>query len=510
MDSMELEQNDLTPTTESSPSPRFSLSLFDKVMLGTIAVLTVILGGVLYRGDQVPLQVSRFSWEGKRVGVNDQFFTLSFNRPVNRSSIAENLTIDPPLPGKISWRGNQLFYTLSDLPIYGTNYQLKLPTLQPQASSESSPAPQSFVSLFSTRPRVLLHIGIDGEERGRLIMTDITDINQRKSTILTPRDIVVTDFEIYPDGDKVLFSAFEPIGRTSDVNPQQLYTVTTGLGEQSNPDAEPAGRLQRVLTADDYQNLQFSLSKDGKTIVVLRQNRNNPAETGLWVIPSNQPPRPLGIPGTEFVVSPEGKTVSVSQQGGVGIFPLTADGGNSQFLSGYLQSLGFSPDGQQQLMVRANPDYTRSLVLLDQQLQPQELFRTANPLLDCKFDPRQSNILYCLKIDLLVQEDGNYREEPFLSVINLEDKTELPLLALPNYREVQLSMSPDGVALLFDQVITAPPQLGNELTTEAQQAIIDGRVWLLPLPELEQPNPDESIKIAPEELEPGFKPQWIP
>ncbi|XTZ11584.1 MAG: hypothetical protein ACP8RL_05800, partial [cyanobacterium endosymbiont of Rhopalodia inflata] len=63
-------------------------------------------------------------------------------------------------------------------------------------------------------------------------------------------------------------------------------------------------------------------------------------------------------------------------------------------------------------------------------------------------------------------------------------------------------------ALLFDQVATMIPKSINDLITSEQQAIVDGQVWLLPLPELKES--DKTLKIKPEELEIGFKPQWLP
>jgi hypothetical protein len=59
------------------------------------------------------------------------------------------------------------------------------------------------------------------------------------------------------------------------------------------------------------------------------------------------------------------------------------------------------------------------------------------------------------------------------------------------------------VALLFDQVVA------QSATASAQnQGIIDGRVWLFPLPDLEMPK--ATIQVLPQELNPGFRPQWLP
>ena len=146
---------------------------FDWIVIGCILFLMLPILTLLTMGDQVPFQVQYFSWEGKKVGVKNKTFTLSFNRPVNTSSVEKNLIIEPPLPGRISWQGRTLIYTLDDPPIYGTNYQIKLENVQLSYQDEEI---KSFVSLFSTRDRVLAYIGIEGEEKGRLILYNILSL----------------------------------------------------------------------------------------------------------------------------------------------------------------------------------------------------------------------------------------------------------------------------------------------------------------------------------------------
>ncbi len=493
----------MTSTAEEKRPLWKRLELFDWLAVGSIFLLSFSLSIIGVRGEQIPLRVSRFSWEGKKVGVNDRLFTLTFNRPVNRQSVEQNLAIKPPLAGKISWQGQKLTYRLDDPPIYGTNYQIQLKNAR--RSYDNQPI-ESFVSLLSTRDRAFAYIGIEGEERGRLIVCNITDISQPRKTILTPSDLTVTDFQIYPNSDKILFSAVESSSRQG-LAEQQLYTVTTGLTLM--PDSarhQSAGRLERILDAAEYQNLAFDLSDNGKTMIVWRVRHSNRADSSLWLVLEGNPPKPLGLPGGEFTLSPDGNRLVVSQQGGVGIIPLVPEAGSSVFLAGYEKSLGFSQDGKRILLVKNNQDYTRSLVLLNSKGETKVLFRTLQPIRECAFELRDEKILYCLRTEIISEENGQYREEPFLSAIDLATNAELPLLALPNNQDVQLSMSPDGVALLFDQIVTTPPN--PSLQTGGQQAIADGQLWLLPLPELK--GPLATITIQPQEITPGYKPQWLP
>ncbi|NCQ84834.1 MAG: Ig-like domain-containing protein [Microcystis aeruginosa W13-18] len=478
------------------------LAWFDRLVLGTILALIAAISSILIQGNQVPIRGENFSWQGRKIGVRDNHFTLSFNRPIDRSDIETSLVIDPPLPGKISWAGDRLTYTLTELPIYGKKYQVKLPIDQGE----------DFIGEFYSHDRAFAYIGVNQEERGRLIVCNIiqgaNNVTELKKTILTPGDLVVTDFQIYPRGERILFSAFDRSDLGRDTPKQQLYTITTGLNHDEHGQNLPSGRIERFLDAKTYQNLRFNLSDNGKTLIVQRINHGNPGDASLWVISDDGQSRPLGMQGDNFLLSPDGKKAVVSQTGGVAVIPLDVQAGKPQFLPTYEKMLAFSRDGRQKLMVKSEPDNQRSLFMLNDQGESRLLLRTANPIISCEFEPRQEKTLYCLKSDLVMGSDGKVKEEPFLGIIELKTGKMMPLLALPNYRDVHMSMSPDGVALLFDQLATTPFGVRNDLVTGEGSSIADGRLWLLPLPD--QFSPNSIPKILPQELNAGFKPRWLP
>ncbi|MGL5033645.1 MAG: hypothetical protein ACRC6M_07585, partial [Microcystaceae cyanobacterium] len=341
--------------------PKFKLpgSLFDQVTITAIALFTASISLMLWRGDQTHLRVTHFSWEGEKIGVDDKRFFLRFNQPVDAKSIEENLSIEPPLPGKVSWQGNNLVYTLEDIPIYGTNYQVKL---EKAARRDHQGEPARFTKLFSTHNRALAYIGVTGEERGRLILYDITDPKKPQKTILTAKDLLVRRFKIYPQGDRLIFAAQDPTSSTGDL---QLFTVSTGIKFSANAPSERPGKLQKVIDDQDYRTLAFELAADGKTMVLLRSNRQNAVDTGLWILNEGKPPRPLGVQGDNFIVSANGKYLAVSQQGGVSLIPLTLDAGPSRFLEGFERPLNFSKDNKKLLLTQNNADSTRSLILRD-------------------------------------------------------------------------------------------------------------------------------------------------
>ncbi|AFY77494.1 MAG: hypothetical protein IGR93_19695 [Hydrococcus sp. C42_A2020_068] len=494
---------------QQPPTSKRSLQRFERIVLGAILVLCVLIGIVLLQGDRVPLRVTEFSWEDKIVGINDLWFTLGFNRPVDRESVEKNLIIEPPLPGKISWTGRKLTYTLAKPPTYGNNYQLSLARIKQLNSDRVG---ESYANVFRSRDRAFVYISMADKERGQLVLVNLT---RKRRDALTPGDLIVTHFEIYPDGDKILFSAFERGSGNQGFERQQLYTVSTGLNFQSSKSVERLGRIQRILDAKDYRNLKFDLSDNGKTIVVQRVNRNNPADSGLWVIPEGGQPRPLGLPGNNFLVAPDGKTVAVAQRGGIATLPLTPEGGESKFLPGYEAIVGFSKDGSQQFLVKDNANYTRSLVLINKEGEAKPLFQTLAPVVNCQLEPREERLLYCLKIGLVQRDEQQIDREAYIAAIDLETMKEVPILGLPNYQNVSMSMSPDGVALLFDQLFTNIAVANAEIRTDGGEAILKGSLWLFPLPELQTIQADtKPPKFDPKKLEeledPGFQPKWIP
>lgn len=482
----------------------------DRVAIALMLLLSLLIGILLLQGDAVAPRVRDFSWQNQNIGAADKSFSLTFSRPMDTKSVEANLQIDPPLAGKFSWAGRRMAYTLLAPAPYGTNYRVQLRFARDKFTGEKDLGRQvqPFDGRFSSRDRAFVYLGVEKEEQGRLVLYNFT---HQQKTILTPKNLAIVDFKPYPTGDKILFS-----GGDGKNNPQassgQIYTVTTGI---ASPDgqgkAQPlAGTIERVLDNKDYQNLKFDLSPDGNTIVVQRVSQRHPDEFGFWIIrPNQQPQRMMAEPGGDFLITPDSTAVAVAQGQGVAILPLQAQAQKPlDFLPQFGMVLDFAQDGSQAAMVKFNTDYTRSLFLITNGGIQKQLLRTSGSILGAQFDPRSST-LYCLLTQLLQGE--TYQEEPYLAAIDLTTGKQKPLVVLPNQRDIQMSLSPDGLGLLFDQVMTSPtssqPSQAIPRTNEGE-AIATSRLWLLPLPNT---NFSISTQPQPEQLPlPGFRPRWLP
>ncbi len=515
-------------TTRSSRARRtgFSFQPLDRMALGLMALLSVLITVLLLMGSTTAPRVREFTWQDAQISSADRAFLLNFTRPMDRDSVEQGLTIEPPLPGKFSWAGRRMAYTLDEPTPYGTEFTLTLEGARDRFSdSGDGQVMPTFEAKFRARDRAFVYLGVDGENAGRLMLNNLT---QKDTQVLTPPDLVVMDYTPYPEGDRILFSASDRAELNQGTLNQKLYTVTTGIHIDTLPqtpfgqaqdsrsnrsrDAQPPGIISLVLDSDDYQNLKFDLSADGRFFVVQRVNRSNPGDYGLWLVPEGEAAQPLDTePGGDFLIAPDSSTLAMAQGQGMAILPLGASAEPLDFLPKFGMVMSFSPDGAAAAMVRfnENPDNpTRSLFLVTNQGTEQQLLETNGSFLSAQFDQLRS-LLYVLITQRIEAEE--YIEEPYLVVVNLTNNEAKTLLKLPIQRDIQMHLSPDGLGLLFDQVVTdesANPADEAVLRGSDGRAIASSQLWVQPIL--------KDVDGSPSAIEPqplpiaGIRPRWLP
>ncbi len=470
----------------------------DRVAIALLLGLSLLILVLLLSGGHSHPKVRDFSWRNKVIGADDTAFSLTFNRPMDQASVAAALKIEPNLPGRISWAGRRLTYTLNQPLEYGREFKLQIQGAKDHFNQTSLIEP--FSTQFRSRDRTFAYIGAIDDQVDRLVLVNMTRDDKR---ILTPSNLKVMDFYAYPDREKILFSAIDRAAPNPSPTEQNLYTVTTGLG------LEPAGKIESILDNKEYQNLKFALSSDGQTIVVQRVNRKNTNEFSPWIVRAGKAPEELKTqqPGGDFLITPDGNSIAIAQGQGMAILPLQSNADPLAFLPKFGTVLGFSRDGNMAAMLKFNTDFTRSLFLITNQGVQKELLRITGSVRSAIFDPTHT-LLYCLLTEL--QAGASYQEQPYLAVMDLktaiagDPKTALkPLVKLPKQREIQLSLAPDGRAILFDQTAYDP-----NVPATATTALSQSRLWIFPTETLI--NGDWNSQIQPIDLLPGFHPRWIP
>ncbi|NEP78750.1 MAG: hypothetical protein F6K39_11585 [Okeania sp. SIO3B3] len=491
----------------------------DRVAITLILGLTVLICLLFVGGGSTAPKVKDFSWQDKKIGAEDTAFILNFNRPMNHGSVEKNLTIEPPLPGKVSWAGRRMAYTILEPAPYGNQYKVKLSGAKEKFYGlDQGEVMQPFQGLFSSRDRAFAYVGFQGEEKGRLILINLT--KKQQPIILSPKNLEVMDFKFFPQGEKILFSAVEKQNEVPTLIEQQIYTVTTGINitpeDGKLKSSEAVGKIEKVLDNSEYQNLKFDLSADGKKIVIQRVNRKDVFDSGPWVLELGKEAQPLtnkeGIvqKGGDFLITPDSKSLVILQGEGTSILPINpeTDSEDLIFLPKFGTVLNFAADGSMATMVKYNQDGTRSLYIVTNQGEEREVLRTRpyGNILSAEFD-QNKRIIYCL-LTQVVEKEEEYQEQPYIAAFDIKRNLLRPLVILPNQQEVNMDLSPDGLALLFDQMVTISNQEEEKENTKNTRKI--SRLWMLPL-DSKMPEDDSPWQLQPEELPlTGFNPKWLP
>ncbi|MGF1602044.1 MAG: hypothetical protein ACFCU8_08470 [Thermosynechococcaceae cyanobacterium] len=468
------------------------LQPLDRTAIALMAILFILIALLLLTGDRTVPQVRNFNWNNKAVGAENTAFILEFNRTMDWDKVESNLNIAPPLDGKVSWSGRRLAYTLNDPMPYGSKFQVQLANI-PEASRGSRHQPKvmkPFKGAFRSRDRAFVYLGVNGDEAGRLILRNLT---QNGRTILTPANLSVVDYRVYPLDDHILFTANDRNTNKQQNSDPQLYTVTTGVQVDApdlptNPASKP-GEIQLVLDNEKYQILKFELSQNGERIVMQRSRREGKAlgDVELWQLTNGSLKQLEGVTGGDFLIAPDGNTLVIAQGEGIALLPLDKQQTNKPlgFLPKFGMVLSFAQDGTAATMLKFNADYSRSLFLVTNQGIQKELLNTKGSVLSTAFGPQKKS-LYGLLTEL--QPGKEDIETPYLAKIDLPSGQLTKLLAFMPQNQTNISLAPDGSALLFDQISTKGIQESSTLK-------------LLTL--------DDSNNL-PELVAAGSNPRWLP
>ncbi|WP_295621577.1 hypothetical protein [Chamaesiphon sp. GL140_3_metabinner_50] len=484
----------MNPSKPTQPLDRTAI-----IFMAGLAIATLIL---LWSGDRTLPQVRDFNWQNRKIGAEDTAFTLTFNRPIDRDAVAKQLQIQPPLPGKISWAGSRMAYTLTNPAPYGNSYRVDLQGVRETIGKDSGKEIVPFQGRFKTPDRMFAYISSGETERGRIV---IYNFRTQKPQLVTPENLVVTDFKVDSASQTIVFTATDAKTLQNGqpaIASQQVYSVTTGIAPRDrNLPSNPAGKVELLLDNREYQNVKFDFSADGNKVVAQRVSRKNPSDFALWVVSLDKSTAPTKLKQSgDFVITPDSTQVAAAVGEGISIFPIVpTQGSNLDFLPKFGNVLSFAADGTAAAMVEYNSDYTKSLFSVDNQGIEQQIFKTTGSIWDAKFSPDKS-IIYCLATELKTK-NNNSQEEPFLAAIDLKTKKILSMTLLPIQQGLQMSLSPDGLALMFDQI-----DLG-ESTNQIIQGNSHGILWLLPIPpnirELTQPVTADRLPIS------GWHPRWL-
>jgi hypothetical protein len=489
------------------------------ILMGILMALTVILLAI---GDRSAPYVREFSWAGRRIGAEDNSFALRFSRSMDRPKVEAQIQVKPNsnnpqsqfqpidqvMPGKISWSGKKMLYTLNAPLPYSKSYELKLQDVTAASNDGQSIGKDitPFIQAFNTREKMFGYIGTDGANRGRLMLQRFdqtiksnTADKSPPSVAITPAEYLVKDFHFTPEGAGVFFSALSATDSNELLSRQKIYRSTL-----QNP--EP----KLVLDSNEYQNIRFDLANDGKILVVHRVGIKNPSDFGIWVIDAQQGTTMQRISqGGNFKITPDSASIAVSEGQGVALKPLIPGTDSTEFMAKYGQLLSFSPNGAAAALEKYNDDSSRDLFLVTNQGVEKKLLNVKGEIQATQF-AADARTLYAITAEYpqsLKEPDSSntgekYSAQPYLMSIDLTTFKVEQLLKMPQQQGITLSLAPDGRSLLFDQIVTGTTPSPKRLTAADGQSIDQGMIWML---DLSQP------KTKPELLPiTGYYPRWAP
>lgn len=453
----------------------------DRWVLGVTGICAVLLIGLVGWGLFSPPGVQEFNWQQRKIGAWERQINLTFNRAMDQTSVEENLVIEPQLPYRQIWVGRRLVLTLPQPAPYGRTYQLRLTAAQDQ---QGRPIPREFVGAFRTPDRQVLTIGVQGETAGRLMLVNL-EVNRQ--ILLTAPGLKVTQFYPTRDQETVYY-----LGTTSTVQKQDLYQLS--LSTQTST---------RVLDHQTYQNLRLQVSPSGEVAIVERIDPQDPTGTQLWFRQGDRGAfRRLELDtqlAGDFLITPDDSGLLMSQGQGISILSLQGEMEAESFLAQFGQALAIKGDGSEAAMVRFNPDYSRSLWIVSNTGDSQELLTTEGSFLAGEFAPAEP-IFYTL---VTQRDPDDFTESPQLMALNWQTGEQQTLIRAPFPLELDFSLAPDGRSLIYSVLKPSrgvpDPQAPIGPTG---QSIAEGQLWWL---DLEQPEAlAEPLQIS------GAGVIWVP
>ena len=173
----------------------------DRIVLGALGLIVLLIGLVLARGDQVGAQVgSTIPADGGQVSARGQVGVV-FKQPMQAETFRDRFVIQPELPGRIDWEGNTLWFHPAQPFVEGTTYSVEI---RPGGQSKDGQFfKQDLRFHFQVRPVEVLYLSLR-EANPNLWRQPVSG---GEAVQLTFTAGGVYDYAPSPDGEQIAYSA---------------------------------------------------------------------------------------------------------------------------------------------------------------------------------------------------------------------------------------------------------------------------------------------------------------
>lgn len=196
------------------------MTRFDRIILLVLLALAGLTAALVWRGDQVGIQVVALSPADNATGVSTRpTLRVTFSQPIaNPDDVT--LTITPPISGTSRWQGDTLVFQPAALLQSDTNYRITIPAGLNGERGRTLLKPVTWQ--FQTgHPRVL-YLGWNEADRNQLF---VVPIGGGDPIALTPPESDILDYGVSPDGMTIAYSVFR------EDSGSDLWRVPAGGGQ---------------------------------------------------------------------------------------------------------------------------------------------------------------------------------------------------------------------------------------------------------------------------------------
>lgn len=231
--------------------PAVNLSRFDRVALATLVGLLLVILLLIWRGDQVGVQIVSVSpAEGATDVSTRAVLQVTFDQKISAIGSDFPLSISPPVSGTLRWEESTVALLPSPALAPDTTYTVTLTA--DLKSQQGRPLNGPLTWQFRTRRPRALYVAPDTQGSDQLF---VISPEGGPATPLTQEKLGVWDFSLSPDGATIIYGVIRQDGGSD-------------LGEVA---ADGSGARQ-LLACPDAACSGASWSPDGRRLVYERRN----------------------------------------------------------------------------------------------------------------------------------------------------------------------------------------------------------------------------------------------
>ncbi|MFZ2487594.1 MAG: Ig-like domain-containing protein [Anaerolineae bacterium] len=201
------------------------MTVFDRWVMAILAGLLLATGVVIARGDQVGLRVLRVSpTDGAQAVPSQTRIRVTFDQPVDLSSVLRSLIIEPPVAGTAQWEDDTLVFYPSEPFQPDTRYTVTVPA--GLSSPQGQRIKQAYQWQFQTGHARVVYLHTDQAGKRQLALLDPT-AEDATPRLITEEVSGVWDYAPAPNGQMIAYAAVRADGGAD------LWTVTPATGKAS-------------------------------------------------------------------------------------------------------------------------------------------------------------------------------------------------------------------------------------------------------------------------------------